>query len=115
MAKILLAEDDEFLRDIYHETLKDEGFDVTLATNGKEALEKIKEGGWDVVLLDVVMPIMNGVEVLHEVKENNPKSLAKHILFMTNSEYTKDLKDVIEMTDGYLLKSAFTPGQLVEK
>ena len=114
MAKILLAEDDLFLRDIYEEILKEE-FEVTVVSDGTQALEELKKGGWDLVLLDVIMPQMSGVDVLRAVKDSPPKTLAKHIVFMTNTDEAKELKDVKDFSDGYMLKSSFTPGQLLEK
>lgn len=113
MAKILLAEDDLFLRDIYIEILKNENFDITVAKDGREALEKFNIGGWDLVLLDVIMPQMSGIDVLKNVKDT--KSLARHIMFMTNTEESKALDEVMGLTDGYILKSFVTPDQFVEK
>jgi CheY-like chemotaxis protein len=113
MAKILLAEDDLFLRDIYIETLDIEGFEVTAAADGQQAFEALIIGGWDLVLLDVIMPKLSGVQVLKQVRDKSPKKLAKHIVFMTNSDINDDLNEVIDMTDGFLMKSAFTPDQLV--
>jgi CheY-like chemotaxis protein len=113
MTKILLAEDDLFLRDIYVETLDGEGFEVTAAIDGQQAFDAIILGGWDLVLLDVVMPKMNGVEVLKQLRDKSPKTLAKHIVFMTNSDINSELNEVMDMTDGFLLKSAYTPEQLV--
>lgn len=113
-AKILLVEDDMFLRDVYHETLVGGGFDVTTAADGKEALEKIKLGGWDLVLLDVLLPGLTGIQIMDQVKTFLQKP-AKHILFLTNSDETADIDHVLGFTDGYLLKSAFTPAELIEK
>lgn len=115
MAKILLAEDDLFLRDIYTEILKSEGFEVTSAIDGEETLLQIKKGGWDLVLLDVIMPKLTGVEVLKKLKGMKPRSLAKHIVFMSNTDDIKSLEEVVDMTDGHFLKSAITPGQLVDR
>lgn len=115
MAKILLAEDDTFLRDVYHEALKGDGFEVSLAVDGEEALQKIKEGGWDVVLLDIVMPKLTGIDVLNNLKKYDPHSFAKHIVLLTNTEETKELKEVNGMFDGLVMKSAITPGQLLEE
>ncbi len=112
--KILLVEDDMFLRDIYHETLTSAGYDVATAADGKEALDKIKIGGWDLILLDVLLPIMTGVQIMDQVKTFLKKP-AKHILFLTNSDETKEIDHVLGFTDGYMLKSSFTPAQLVDK
>jgi CheY-like chemotaxis protein len=114
MAKILLAEDDTFLRDVYHEALKGDGFEVFLAVDGEEAFQKIKEGGWDVVLLDIVMPKMTGIDVLKKLG-SDPKAFAKHIVLLTNTEETKELDEVSGMFDGLVMKSAITPGQLLDK
>ena len=117
MAKILLAEDDLFLRDIYTEVLGNEKFDVTVAVDGEEALKDILQGNWDLVLLDVVMPKLTGIQVLEHVKSQAKPNhtYAKHIIFMTNTDELKDAEGVKDMTDGYILKSSFTPDQLVEK
>src|SRR5579872_3436102 len=103
MTKILLAEDDLFLRDIYLEILKNENYEVTIAKDGKEALEEFEKGSWDLVLLDVIMPQMSGIDVLHHISTSSLHSLAKHILFMTNIDEVKSLGSLLEITDGYLL------------
>lgn len=113
-AKVLLVEDDMFLRDIYSETLTAGGFDLSTAADGNEALAKIKQGGWDLVLLDVVLPGMTGIEIMNVVKDF-PQRPSKKIVFMTNSDDNKQLNTVLEYTDGFLLKSAFTPAELIEK
>jgi CheY-like chemotaxis protein len=113
MAKVLLAEDDLFLRDIYTEALRGEKYSLSVAADGEEALGKIAEGGWDLVLLDIVMPKMTGIEVLKKLK--NPHLLARHIVFTTNSEESNELDEVKGLFDDYILKSSLTPGQLLEK
>ena len=115
MAKILLAEDDLFLRDIYNEILQGEGFTVTTVIDGAQTLEELNKGGWDLVLLDVFMPKMSGIDVLKKIKSAGPQKYAKHIVFMTNTDDTKQFAEVKDMVDGYLLKSSFNPDQLVDK
>ena len=115
MIKILLAEDDLFLRDIYEEVLKSESYDVTVAKDGTEALEKFKDGGWDLVLLDVIMPGMSGVDVLQSLGSSSIHTLAHHIVFMTNIDEIKTLGQLLISTDGYILKSSVTPDQFVNK
>src|SRR6266702_2398421 len=114
MAKILLAEDDLFLRDIYTEILTGEGFDLSVAVDGDEALKKLLKGQWDLVLLDVVMPKMTGIEILEYIKSKKAdKRYAKHILLMTNSDEIRGIKEVKDLLDEILLKSSFTPGELI--
>lgn len=117
MIKVLLAEDDLFLRDIYKEVLENEDFDLTLAEDGEEALKELQKGSWDIVLLDVNMPKMTGIQVLEHIKTQgkSTKTYARHIVFMTNTDDMNDAKGVKDMTDGFILKSSFTPDQLVAK
>jgi len=67
--RILVVDDEEGLRLLYKEELEDEGAEVELAASGPEALEKLENGAIDLVLLDIKMPGMDGVEVLRLVKE----------------------------------------------
>ena len=66
--KILIAEDDEFLRELYADILKGEGYQVTTAIDGEDALQKLSQGGWDLVLLDIIMPKLSGLEVAKKSK-----------------------------------------------
>lgn len=67
--RILVVDDEEGLRLLYKEELEDEGWDVVLASSGEESLQRMEENGVDLVLLDIKMPGMDGVEVLRRVKE----------------------------------------------
>jgi CheY-like chemotaxis protein len=69
--KVLVVDDEEGIRFLYQEELEDEGYEVTLASNGEEALEKLSANGIDLVLLDIKMPGMDGVEVLRRIKEKS--------------------------------------------
>lgn len=70
MAKILIVDDDDEIRALLDEVLKQEGFHVAVAKNGKEALDLLQqEQGW-VVLLDVNMPVLDGYEVVRQLREN---------------------------------------------
>ena len=67
--KILLAEDEEILRFLYREELQEEGFEVVTAKNGQEALRQLKKAKPDLVILDIAMPAMDGLEALRRIKE----------------------------------------------
>ncbi|MBI5885003.1 MAG: response regulator [Deltaproteobacteria bacterium] len=67
--RILVVDDEEGLRLLYKEELEEAGWEVTLAASGEESLRRIEEGKIDLVLLDIKMPGMDGVEVLRHVKE----------------------------------------------
>lgn len=84
MAKtILLVDDEEDLRTIMGTKLEAAGFEVVTATNGKEALEKMRADKPDLVIMDVKMPVMNGVEAVTEMKESDElKDI--NVVFLTN-------------------------------
>ena len=69
MKKILLVEDNPFLIDIYQKKLKDSGFKVEVAKDGEKALEILKEKNFDLMLLDIVLPKIDGWKILEEIRE----------------------------------------------
>lgn len=113
--KILIIEDDKFIGEIYVTKLVAEGFDVSLAEDGEEGLEMIKSEMPDVVLLDVLMPKMDGLEVLEEMKKIPELDTIK-VIMLTNAneeEFVKRANAARKVE--YLLKSGHTPGEVVEK
>jgi len=70
MAKILIVEDDRFLRELIARKLKNEGYEVLEAVDGEEGLKRIKEEKPDLILLDLILPGIDGFEVLAKTKEN---------------------------------------------
>lgn len=116
--RILIIEDDVFLREIYTEILIKEGYWVEAAEDGKKGVEKIKKGGWDLVLLDIIMPVMSGVEVLHELHKDpdfNAKNYYKKLVFLTNLDNDQEIKEALKFSDGYLIKSQLTPGDVLSE
>jgi len=71
--KVLVADDEESLRGIVKEILTDNGYDVDAASNGKEAMDLVRKNNYEVLISDIRMPEMNGIELLEEVKKFNPK------------------------------------------
>ncbi len=113
--KILLIEDDPFLGKLYTDLLTGHQFLVTAVTDGEQALEKIKQGGWDLILLDVILPKMNGVEIIEKIKNDSPDKLSQKIIFMTNLE-NNTLMDQIKITGfPYLSKSSLNPDEFLKK
>lgn len=113
--KILVVDDDPFILDMYVLKFKDMGFQIDTATDGKMGLEKIKSFKPDMVLLDVVMPRMDGFDVIKKLKEENgPRSFK--ILFLTNFGQKEDVERGMELgADGYIIKAHFTPSEVVTK
>lgn len=72
MPKLLLVEDDPQVRAMLEETLSQEGFQVSLAENGAQALKRYREDPADVVVMDIIMPVKDGVETTHALKKEFP-------------------------------------------
>lgn len=116
--RILIVEDDTFLRDIYVEVLTGAGYDVSFAEDGQKGFDKIKEGNWDLVFLDIIMPVMSGIEVIHKLNDPQaplPQKPYKKLVFMTNLDSDKEIKEALSLSDGYIIKSQLTPGDVVER
>lgn len=113
--KILLVEDDMFIRDIYQTKFSQDGFDVIVADNGIEAIKKLEQAVPDIMLLDIVMPYMDGMEVLSKVKGNEDWKKIPIIMLTNISEKDRLTETMQQGIDGYLIKSHFTPAEVVEK
>lgn len=113
--KILVAEDDLFLRELYTDILKAENYNVDAASDGEETLEKMKIGGYDLVLLDIIMPKMDGLEVMRQMQDNTPQTPNKCVIFLTNLDKDEEIKTALQLGQGYLIKSQITPGSLVDE
>jgi len=112
--KILIIEDDSYTRDIYEEILKDAQFEVVTAVDGQDGLIKAQAGGYNLILLDVMMPKMNGLELLEQLKQNPPKSSNGPIILLTNLGHEEIVKDALSKgAKSYLVKSDLDPSQLV--
>jgi CheY-like chemotaxis protein len=103
-ARILVVDDEENIRLLFKEELEEEGFEVDLASNGIEALDKLKKGRFDLVVLDIKMPGMDGIQALNEIKNANKDQPV--ILCSAYGEFKQDLSSWV--SDGYVVKSADT-------
>ena len=103
--KILLAEDDRFIRDSFVERLRSDKYEVSSAKNGEEAIDKITANDFDVVITDIGMPKVNGIEVLRFTKKNKPKT---KVIMMSTYVNKKVIDKVMELgADEYIEKSSF--------
>lgn len=113
--KILIAEDDGFIAEVYHTKLSFAGYQVSIATDGVEALDKIKAEKPEIVLLDVMMPKMDGLEVLEKLRSMEEyKKLP--VIILTNAGEKENIAKAMSLgaTD-YLIKAGFTPEEVVGK
>jgi DNA-binding response OmpR family regulator len=119
MKKILLVEDDPFLIDIYQKKLRDSGFEVEVVEDGEKTLEILKEKNFDLMLLDIVLPKIDGWKILEEIKEmkKEKKDLEKmKIIIWSNLGEKEDIKKGISLgATSYLIKANFTPSEVVKE
>ena len=114
MRKILIIEDDVFLQDLEANKLKKDGFEVITASNGEEALEKIKEPNIKIILLDLILPGIDGLEVLKKIKQNENTKNTPVIVFSNLSE-EKDIQKAKEIgAKDFMVKSNFSLNELAE-
>ena len=118
MAKILLVEDDAILVEMYQAKFELEGHDIQIATNGEEALSTLNEFTPELILLDILMPKLNGFHVLKEIKKQ-PNLRSIPIILLTNLgesevDMNRELASALGVND-YLIKSHHTPDEVVAK
>jgi two-component system, response regulator, stage 0 sporulation protein F len=102
--RLLLVDDEEHIRLLFKEELEEEGYLIDVAANGLEALGKLKGGRFDLVVLDIKMPGMDGIQTLNEIKKINKDQ--RVILCSAYGEYKQDFSSWV--SDAYVVKSADT-------
>lgn len=114
--KILIVEDDQFLRDFYQEILIAEGYQIEVASDGEIALQKLILGGWDLVLLDIMLPKKDGLQILQEIKINPPKTALGPIVVLTNLGHDTVINQAFALgASGYLIKSSLSPDEVLKE
>lgn len=109
--QVLLVEDDSTLNDAFTIILKKEGFDVISAFDGSQALAATASSQPDIVLLDLLMPIMNGKEFLQQFENKNNIP----IIVFSNLDSKDEVKEAIELgATKYMLKAWATPSELIK-
>jgi DNA-binding response OmpR family regulator len=112
---ILLVDDDLTLREMYEERLKAEGFNIVQASNGEEALAKAKEVKPSVLLLDIMMPKINGFDVLKDLKANpDTKDIPVIVLSALIQDVDRAEGKKLGAFD-YIVKSETMPGEVITK
>lgn len=112
--KILIVEDDQFLREFYQELLTGEGYLADIAADGETALLKIQNNEYNLILLDIMLPKKDGLQILGELKAIPPKSANVSIVVLTNLGQDAVIKEAFDLgAAGYLIKSALNPDQVL--
>ena len=111
--KILLVEDDQFIRELFEAFLQTDGYTIVTAVNGAEAVAKFKTEIFDLVLLDILLPEKDGITVLGEIKKINP---AVPVAMLTNLSQESLIKKSFELgAISYLLKARITKEDLLKE
>ena len=116
-AKVLLVEDDSFLRDICRKKLIKEGFNVEVAVDGEEALKKVENFMPEIVLLDIILPAMDGFEVLKKIRSHKSRLIKNvPVIILTNLGQEEDNRKALALgANDYLVKAHFTMEEIVKK
>jgi DNA-binding response OmpR family regulator len=114
-ASVLVVEDDQFLRDLIVKKLEEEGLRTMQAIDGEEGLRVIRENKPDIILLDLILPGIDGFEVLKQTKAD-PAISGIPIVILSNLGQKDDVGRGMELgAKDYLIKAHFTPGEIVQK
>ena len=112
--RILIVEDDQFLREFYQELLTAEGYFIDVAPDGEIGLSKMQSNEYNLVLLDLMLPKKDGVQILRDLKKSPPKSPNITIVILTNLGQDVVIKECFDLgANGYLIKSALNPDQVL--
>ncbi len=113
--RILLVEDDEFLAELYATKLTLEGFGVHVAGDGRRGLKLAQEQHPDLILLDIILPKLDGFEVLRELKID-PQTKAIPVILLTNLSQRSEVQQGLDLgAVDYLIKAHFMPSEVVAK
>lgn len=113
--KVLSIEDEFFIGELYERALRKAGYDVTVVLNGTDGLDIARTNQYDIILLDLMIPGLTGMEVLRALRGPDTTSDFKSkIIITTNLDQDEATKAEVEShADGYLIKAAITPKELV--
>ncbi len=113
--KVLIVEDDQFLSDLYKMQLQKEGFKVVQSFDGLDGLAKIDNESPSIVLLDLILPEVSGMEVLKKSK-SRPQTSKVPIVILSNLRDEDKIKEALSLgAEGYIIKPTLTPKQIVEE
>jgi DNA-binding response OmpR family regulator len=112
--KVLCIEDEHFISELYVRALTKAGYETTVEVDGLEGLKLAQTDQYDIILLDLMIPTITGIEVLRRLRAETPNLHAK-VIITTNLEQRDDIRgDIESRADGYLVKAEITPRELVE-
>src|SRR4051812_36891440 len=112
--KILVVEDEQYLRDLYVEILKTEGYQVDQASDGEEGFTAMHKGGYDLIMLDIMLPKMDGFQILEKLQTDKPLLPNNCVIVLTNLSKDANIARGISLgARGYMIKADYTPDQII--
>ena len=113
--KILLIEDEDFIRQLYKDQIDSAGFDTDAFETGGEGLNAFRKNQYDLVVLDIILPDFNGLNILKEMKKDNFKKNTP-VLILSNADQDIIIKQGLELgAEDYMQKVQSTPDMIVDK
>lgn len=113
--KVLIVEDDKFLRELIVKKLRNEGYDVMESSEGEEVIKILKDEKPDLLLLDLIIPGMDGFEILERKKED-PEIARIPVIILSNLGQQEEVERGLKLgAVDYLIKAHFSPGEIIEK
>ncbi|HSW89386.1 MAG TPA: response regulator [Patescibacteria group bacterium] len=114
--KVLIIDDDLTNRAVFESVLTDAGYIVTTADDGEDGFNKLSLGGFDLIIMDVMMPKLDGLGVLTKIEETNPKPTNGPIVLFTNLSKDPAVEEALKHgASTYLVKSELAPDVFVRK
>jgi DNA-binding response OmpR family regulator len=112
---VLCIEDEHFIGELYDRALTKSGYKVTVITDGVKGLGAAETNQYDIILLDLMLPNLTGIEILRRLRDpRRATPIRSKIIITTNLEQREDVHaDIEKQADGYLVKAEFTPHELV--
>ncbi len=113
---VLCIEDEHFISELYTRALTKAGYQVKVVIDGEDGLKEALTNNYDIILLDIMVPNLTGIEILKKLRDpSQPKPIKAKIIITTNLEQTEDARKAIEkQADGYIVKANVTPYELVD-
>lgn len=115
MQRIIITEDDPMISEIYQKKFSDSGYEAVTANSGEKVLQLLKEGKFDAILLDLIMPKMDGFEVIKNIREVQNNQEVKIIVFSNLSQKEDRDKALNLGADGFIVKSDYAPSELIKE
>jgi DNA-binding response OmpR family regulator len=112
---ILCIEDEHFIGELYTRALTKAGYHVKVVIDGEEGLKEALTNQYDIILLDIMVPNLTGIEILKKLRDPAQAPLKAKVFITTNLEQSEEAREAIEkQADGYIVKANITPRELVD-